>query len=54
MATDTKKSGIGRKGKIVQVLGAVIDVEFPKEGGIPDIYDALLTTNPASFSSQYG
>ncbi|MCB0328670.1 MAG: F0F1 ATP synthase subunit beta [Bdellovibrionales bacterium] len=40
-------SGTGRKGKIVQILGAVCDVEFPKEGGIPSIYDALLTTNPA-------
>ncbi|MCB0340221.1 MAG: F0F1 ATP synthase subunit beta, partial [Bdellovibrionales bacterium] len=37
--------GTGRKGKLVQVLGAVIDVEFPKESGIPAIYDALLTTN---------
>jgi len=36
-----------RKGKISQVLGAVIDVEFPKEGGLPSIYDALLLTNPA-------
>ncbi|NBW41078.1 F0F1 ATP synthase subunit beta [bacterium] len=40
-------SGTGRKGIIVQILGAVIDVEFPKEGGIPSIYDALVTTNPA-------
>lgn len=44
--------GMGRKGKIVQVLGAVIDVEFPKvddskSGGVPNIYDALLTTNPS-------
>ncbi|MEY4700597.1 MAG: hypothetical protein RL326_784, partial [Pseudomonadota bacterium] len=37
---------MGRKGKIVQVLGAVIDVEFPQGGGIPNIYDAVLTTNP--------
>jgi F-type H+-transporting ATPase subunit beta len=37
--------GIGRKGKIVQVLGAVIDVEFAKEAGLPAIYDALLATN---------
>jgi len=37
---------MGRKGKIVQVLGAVIDVEFPQGAGIPKIYDALLTTNP--------
>ena len=37
---------MGRKGKIVQVLGAVIDVEFPQGGGIPNIYDAVVTTNP--------
>jgi F-type H+-transporting ATPase subunit beta len=36
---------MGRKGKIVQVLGAVIDVEFPQGAGIPKIYDALVTTN---------
>ncbi|MBX7142952.1 MAG: F0F1 ATP synthase subunit beta [Oligoflexia bacterium] len=42
----TSKNGVGRKGKIAQVLGAVIDVEFPKESGIPSIYDALLVTNP--------
>ena len=28
-------------GKIVQVIGAVVDVEFPREN-IPKIYDALL------------
>ncbi len=43
----TKTNGIGRKGRVAQVLGAVLDVEFPKEAGIPAIYDALLTTNPA-------
>jgi F-type H+/Na+-transporting ATPase subunit beta len=40
-------NGMGRKGKVVQVLGAVIDVEFSKEQGIPAIYNALLTTNAA-------
>lgn len=40
-------SGVGRKGRIAQVLGAVIDVEFSKEVGLPHIYDALLITNPA-------
>ncbi len=40
------KETMGRKGKISQVLGAVIDVEYPQGGGIPKIYDALLTTNP--------
>lgn len=40
-------SGVGRKGKILQVLGAVVDVEFPKDAGLPAVYDAVLTTNPA-------
>lgn len=35
-----------RKGTVVQVMGAVLDVEFPQESGLPAIYDALLTTNP--------
>jgi F-type H+-transporting ATPase subunit beta len=43
---NNEAKGVGRKGSIVQVLGAVIDVEFPQEGGIPAIYDALLATNP--------
>lgn len=43
----------GRKGRIAQVLGAVIDVEFPKEAGVPNIYDALLTTNPVIDDSQH-
>ncbi|HXG51908.1 MAG TPA: F0F1 ATP synthase subunit beta [candidate division Zixibacteria bacterium] len=33
-------------GKITQVLGAVIDVEF-SDGAIPPIYNALRVTNPA-------
>src|SRR5262249_19586239 len=40
-------SGNVRKGRISQVLGAVIDVQFPEGAGIPNIYDAVLTTNPA-------
>ena len=36
-----------RKGKILQVTGAVIDVEFPQEGGLPAIYNALMATNTA-------
>jgi F-type H+-transporting ATPase subunit beta len=35
----------GREGEIIQVMGAVIDVSFPKEKGLPRIYDALVTTN---------
>jgi len=33
-------------GKIVQVIGPVIDVQFPV-GELPEIYTALLVTNPA-------
>ena len=40
-------NNLGRRGRISQVLGAVIDVEFPREVGVPSIYDALLTTNTA-------
>ena len=30
-------------GKIIQIIGAVIDVEFPADS-IPNIYDALIVT----------
>jgi F-type H+-transporting ATPase subunit beta len=33
------------QGKITQVMGPVVDVEFPP-GGLPDIYTALRSTNP--------
>ncbi len=35
-----------RIGRVSQVLGAVVDVEFDQEVGLPAIYDALLLTNP--------
>ena len=28
-------------GKVVQVIGPVVDVRFNSEGGLPNIYDAL-------------
>ena len=28
-------------GKVVQIIGAVVDVEFPRED-VPNVYDALL------------
>jgi F-type H+-transporting ATPase subunit beta len=34
------------EGKITQVMGPVVDVEFPP-GNLPEIYTALRTTNPA-------
>src|SRR5512138_661988 len=40
MATPNAQSG-----KITQVIGPVVDVEFPP-GALPDIYTALSVTNP--------
>ncbi|HLI08652.1 MAG TPA: F0F1 ATP synthase subunit beta [Ktedonobacteraceae bacterium] len=37
----------GTKGKIVQVLGAVVDVEFPPDQ-IPEIYNEILTRAPGA------
>src|SRR5512139_4274829 len=34
-----------QNGKITQVIGPVVDVEFPA-GSLPDIYTALSVTNP--------
>src|SRR5207253_10975071 len=33
-------------GRITQILGPVVDVEFPP-GGLPEVYTALKLTNPA-------
>ncbi|HMF47217.1 MAG TPA: hypothetical protein VK603_01145, partial [Candidatus Saccharimonadales bacterium] len=39
-------------GKITQVLGAVIDVEF-SDGSLPAIYNALKLSNPAISDAQW-
>ena len=39
-------------GKVVQVLGPVVDVEFP-EGKLPPLFNALKVTNEAINSSPY-
>ncbi len=39
--------GKGVKGKIVRVIGPVVDVRFP-EGELPDIFNALEVVNPQS------
>ena len=39
-------------GKITQVLGAVVDIEF-SEGALPPIYNALKITNPAISDQQW-
>ncbi len=37
----------GTKGRIVRVIGPVVDIRFP-EGELPDIFDALEVINPQS------
>ena len=42
-------------GRIVQIIGAVIDVEFPRED-VPQVYDALIVPekdSPWKFSSSW-
>ncbi len=39
-------------GRVTQVLGAVIDVEFP-DGALPPIYNALKVSNPAISDEQW-
>ena len=39
-------NGSGNVGRIIQVIGAVVDVEF-KSGALPPIYNALVLSNPA-------
>ena len=39
-------------GRITQVIGAVVDVEFP-EGKLPPIFNALTTTNSAISDQQW-
>ncbi len=41
-----------RKGRIKQVIGAVVDVEFPP-GELPKIYTALKVTNPSINNKPY-
>jgi len=41
-----------KEGKIVQVLGPVIDVEFEEGASLPEIYTALTITNPGIDDSE--
>lgn len=43
-ATTKKKEATGAKGKVLQVMGAVVDVQF-EEGNVPGILNALHTEN---------
>jgi F-type H+-transporting ATPase subunit beta len=47
---EQERVSAGEKGKIIQVIGPVVDVEFP-QGKLPTILNALTVTNP-SISSE--
>src|SRR3954447_16926452 len=38
-------ASVATMGRVTQVLGPVVDVEFPP-GGLPEVYTALKLTNP--------
>ncbi len=40
MAQENTQANAGVQGKIVQCIGAVVDVEFPRDQ-MPKVYDAL-------------
>src|SRR3954465_9547792 len=42
---------MAKVGKVTQVIGPVVDVEFPP-GALPEIYTALLLTNPGISDKQ--
>src|SRR4051812_5411107 len=43
--TPTNGNGKGAQGRVVQVIGPVVDVEFPT-GEPPEVYTALRIANP--------
>lgn len=45
-------AGTGRVGRIAQVMGPVVDVQFDEGGGLPEIFHALTLTNPAIDDTQ--
>jgi F-type H+-transporting ATPase subunit beta len=47
-----KSNNFVNEGYIKQVIGPVVDVEFP-DGNLPQIYNALVTTNPAISNEEY-
>src|SRR3989344_2900669 len=41
-----------QKGKIIQIIGPVVDVEFPEDSKLPGIYNALRVKSPSTGSGQ--
>ncbi len=42
------------KGKIVQIIGPVVDVEFPENTSLPEIFNALKIERPHSAQASRG
>ena len=43
-----------KTGKIIQIIGPVVDVEFSEEVNLPDIYNALIVKHNLSANSEQG
>ena len=53
MAHETTHTNQGVQGKIVQCIGAVVDVEFPRDH-MPRVYDALKLEGTALTLEEIG
>ncbi|MBL7663121.1 F0F1 ATP synthase subunit beta [bacterium] len=51
-ATNNKTTGQQRLGRIVQVMGPVVDIGFDEGAGLPEIGHALTLTNPTIDNTQ--
>ncbi|NUN12766.1 MAG: F0F1 ATP synthase subunit beta [Myxococcales bacterium] len=52
MVEPTASKASNATGRVTQVIGPVVDVEFPA-GALPEVYTALRVTNPAINSSEW-
>ena len=43
-----------KTGKIIQIIGPVVDVEFSEEVNLQDIYNALIVKHNLSANSEQG
>src|SRR6185503_10962073 len=52
MKDTQRKRGGGRTGKIVQVIGPVVDIAFEGEGDLPQILNAIEIHDPGTATGQ--
>src|SRR3989344_7570608 len=50
-STKIKNYKIMLKGKILQIIGPVVDVEFPEDSKLPAIFNALRVKSPSADST---